>query len=249
MHVKDVAEGAVRFLFGVNVVDLHMTYTTPPSPEEIAQEWHARARRDGLARVMRAQQPPELGEAVTDETRRTLARLLKRAGQELPDGVGSVIEIGCGIGRLTPTLAAAAGRVAALDMTPGMLKSARAACAGLDNVTLHRLRAQDLTLDEVDRLVGRPADVTVCVWVLMHLLDDAELAALFRTLSLGTRQLLLIEYEHAAVPVGRFSRLRPLSHFLDLLPGSRVLERHELDYGGDRSFAALVDTGLSRGAR
>ncbi|MEU8456038.1 class I SAM-dependent methyltransferase [Streptomyces griseoaurantiacus] len=226
-----------------------MTHTTPPSPEEIAREWHARARREGLARVMRAQQPPELGEAVTEETRRTLARLLKRAGQELPEGIGTVLEIGCGIGRLTPTLAAAARRVAALDMTPGMLESARTACADLDHVSLHLLRAQDLTLEDVDRLVGRPADVTVCVWVLMHLLDDAELAALFRTLSLATRHLLLIEYERAAVPVGRFSRLRPLSHFLDLLPGSRVLERHELDYGGDRSFAALVDTGLSGGAR
>ncbi|EFF89532.1 translation initiation factor IF-2 [Streptomyces sp. e14] len=216
----------------------------PPAPEEIAREWRERAGRDGLARVMRAQQPPEIAEAVTAETRQTLTRLLKRAGHELPHGLGSVVEVGCGIGRLTPTLAAAAGRVAALDMTPGMLETARTACAALDNVSFHQLRAQDLRPEDFDRLVGGPADVTVFVWVLMHLLDDAELAALFRTLAVSTRRLLLVEYEEAAIPVGRFSRLRPLAHFLDLLPDARVIERRDLYYGGDRSFAALIDTGL-----
>ncbi|MGW7527290.1 class I SAM-dependent methyltransferase [Streptomyces sp. NPDC054783] len=224
-----------------------MIYIPPPSPEEIAQEWRGRAERQGLARVMRAQQPPEIGDAVTAETRQTLTRLLKRADHELPGGLGSVVEIGCGIGRLTPTLAMAAERVAALDMTPGMLDAARGACAGLGNVAFHRSRAQDLGPEDFDRLVGRPADVTVFVWVLMHILDDAELAALFRTLSVSTRHLVLIEYEQAAIPVGRFSRLRPLGHFLDLLPNARVIERCDLYYGGDRSFAVLLDTGLTGG--
>ncbi|MFF2654149.1 class I SAM-dependent methyltransferase [Streptomyces sp. NPDC058045] len=220
----------------------------PPDPEEIAQEWRERATRAGLARVMRAQQPPLIAEAVTAETRETVVRLLKRADQELPDGLGSVVEVGCGIGRLTPTLAAAADRVAALDMTPGMLDAARSTCAGLDNVTFEHARAQDLQPSDFQRLVGRPADVTVFVWVLMHILDDAELAALFRTLATSTRHLLLIEYDHAAIPVGRFSRLRPLPHYLDLLPHARVIEHDALYYGGDRSFAALIDVGVTEGA-
>lgn len=133
-------------------------------------------------------------------------------------------------------------------MAPGMLGTARSVYAGLDNVTFHCSRAQDLDPEDFDRLAGGPADVTVFVWVLMHILDDAELAALFRTLSVSTRHLLLIEYEQAAIPVGGFSRLRPLGHFLDLLPNARVIERCDLYYGGDRSSAALLDTGLTRGS-
>lgn len=212
-----------------------------PTSEEITEEWNARARRDGLARVMRARQPEEIAESVTDETRRLLDRLLRRAGRESGAPLDRVLEVGCGIGRLTPVIAARARMVDALDMTPGMLEAARRNCAGLDNVTLRLGRAQDLPLRDQDT---PPADVAVCVWVLMHILDEDELAGVLSALAASARYLVLVEYEHAHVPVGRFSRLRPLEHFLALLPGgARVVERHELTYGGDRSFAVLIDLG------
>ncbi|HEX2301798.1 MAG TPA: class I SAM-dependent methyltransferase, partial [Pseudonocardiaceae bacterium] len=80
----------------------------------------------------------------------------------------------------------------------------------------------------------------VCVWVLMHVLDDDEVSAVCAGLCRAARHLVLIEYEHADVPVGPFSRLRSLDQYLELLPGSRLLRREELYYGADRSFAALI---------
>jgi hypothetical protein len=40
--------------------------------------------------------------------------------------------------------------------------------------------------------------------------------------------------------VGEYSRLRDLNAYLELLPGARLVERRDVFYGGDRSFAALI---------
>jgi SAM-dependent methyltransferase len=56
--------------------------------------------------------------------------------RELPPFARDVLEIGCGTGELTLKLAARAGRVVALDLSPEMLATAAARCAGLANVEL-----------------------------------------------------------------------------------------------------------------
>jgi 2-polyprenyl-3-methyl-5-hydroxy-6-metoxy-1,4-benzoquinol methylase len=203
--------------------------------DDIAEEWRRRARRPGLARVMRDSQPPELNPRVTETTRRILARHLDTVGDRIGRPVGSALEVGCGIGRLTPTIAAHAEQVIALDMTREMLVAAAAACAGLDNVEFHRYPAARLPWGQ------SRFDVGVCVWVLMHVLAEDELAKICHALSQSTRYLALIEYELAEIPVGRYSRLRSLDDYLQLMPGARVVEQRTLDYGGDRSFAALLE--------
>jgi hypothetical protein len=74
----------------------------------------------------------------------------------------------------------------------------------------------------------------------MHVLDDRQLADACRTIAASTRYLTLIEYEQANVPVSRWSRLRTLEEYLALLPGGHLVEEQVVDYGGDRSFAALI---------
>jgi 2-polyprenyl-3-methyl-5-hydroxy-6-metoxy-1,4-benzoquinol methylase len=201
--------------------------------EEIERHWRERAERDGLARVMRASQPPALAEATTAATRELVADWLEAVGGALGRPVGRALEIGCGMGRLTPTIARRAGRVVALDMTAEMVELAERECAGLGNVEFHRVAAQLLPFG------GERFDVAVCVWVLMHVLPEDELASVCAAIAAATRYLVLVEYEAAAIPVGPFSRLRPFERYLDLLPGAKVVERRELLYGGDRSFAAL----------
>jgi SAM-dependent methyltransferase len=48
-----------------------------------------------------------------------------------------VLDIGCGVGRLTRVLARRAARVQGIDVSAEMLERARENLAGLDNVTLH----------------------------------------------------------------------------------------------------------------
>ena len=49
----------------------------------------------------------------------------------------SVLEIGCGVGRLLRPLAARVARVVGMDLSEEMLRRARYYCAGLPNVELH----------------------------------------------------------------------------------------------------------------
>ncbi|WP_410653302.1 class I SAM-dependent methyltransferase [Amycolatopsis sp. cmx-4-54] len=203
--------------------------TRTPAPSEVAEEWHRRAERAGLSRVMRASQPAELAAETTARTIRLVTDLLRSLGD-----VGAALEIGCGMGRLTPAIAARARAVTAIDMTPRMLALARGNCAHLSTVEFLRSTVQRLPWQD------KRFDVAVCVWVLMHVLDDDEIAEACRAIAGAARHLVLVEYEEADIPVGRFSRLRTVEEYLALLPGARLLERRDLHYGGDRSFAALI---------
>ncbi|HEX6354427.1 class I SAM-dependent methyltransferase [Actinophytocola sp.] len=205
-----------------------------PTSDEIEREWRRRARRAGLARVMRASQPEALAAAVTVATERQLAAHLRAVECRLRRPLRGALEVGCGIGRLTPTIAALAERVLAVDMTEEMLVEARIACAGLANVTFHQCTAQRLPV------CRPPMDVAVCVWVLMHVLDDEGLAEACRRIAASATHLVLVEYDHAAAPVGRYARLRTLEEYLAMLPGATIVERGEVYHGGDRSFSALV---------
>ena len=64
---------------------------------------------------------------------RDLATLLEIVGAELT-GTEDVVEIGCGVGRLTRPLAAGAATVRALDVSPHMLRLAAEHNPGLENV-------------------------------------------------------------------------------------------------------------------
>ncbi|MFC3453808.1 class I SAM-dependent methyltransferase [Amycolatopsis speibonae] len=209
--------------------------TRTPAPSEIAEEWRSRATRSGLARVMRASQPADLAAETTARTIQLVTTFLRSLGE-----VDSALEIGCGMGRLTSSIAGQARAVTAIDMTPRMLDLARDNCAHLSTV--------DFMLAKVQRLPWKDKrfDVAVCVWVLMHILDDDEISAACQAIAAAARHLVLVEYEEADIPVGRFSALRNLGDYLDLLPGARLIERHELRYGGDRSFAALIALDGSR---
>jgi SAM-dependent methyltransferase len=209
--------------------------------DQIAEEWRERARRDGLSRVMRASQPDTLNAGVTERTRAVVADQLSLVAERLGRRPRRALEIGCGIGRLTPTIAAHAERVHAVDMTPAMLNQARAACAQLSTVEFECARADHLSPPR------ERYDTAVCVWVLMHVLDERRLADTCRVIATSTRYLTLIEYEHADVPVSRWSRLRGLEDYVRLLPGAEVVDERVVDYGGDRSFAALIALGEQAG--
>src|SRR3954466_13490582 len=96
--------------------------------------WGARARGDAYFFVdsrLAYRSPDE--QAFWDGGEQALERLLGSLGVELPaDGV--VVDIGCGVGRLTRPLARRARRVLALDVSNEMLVRARELNSELDNV-------------------------------------------------------------------------------------------------------------------
>jgi len=59
-------------------------------------------------------------------------------------GDESVLEIGCGIGRMTAPLSRRFGRVVAVDVSPAMIEQARANLSERENVELHAGNGSDL---------------------------------------------------------------------------------------------------------
>lgn len=62
-----------------------------------------------------------------------------------PDPNGTVLEIGCGVGRMTAALAERFGSVIGLDVSREMLRGAEAALNGRDNITLIHGNGRDLS--------------------------------------------------------------------------------------------------------
>jgi SAM-dependent methyltransferase len=193
--------------------------TSVITDEDVRLEWQ---RRAGLARVMRAAPPAERNAGVTDRTRQVLAELLEQGAQALGRPLRSALEAGCGVGRLTPVIAAEAERVVALDMTAPMLDAARATCHGLSNVEFRQGRIEDVPWDD-------EFDVAVSVGVLMHVLDEDNLRAACRGLAGSSRYLVLIEDDRAHLPVSRWSRLRSPEEYVALMPGAQI--RHHRRVG------------------
>jgi ubiquinone/menaquinone biosynthesis C-methylase UbiE len=104
---------------------------------DMGRFWDARAREDAFFFV---DNTGTYRDADIDrfwaEGRRNLETVLAAVGAEIrPDDV--VLDIGCGVGRLTRVLAETAAHVHAIDVSAEMLEQARELNAHLTNVTWH----------------------------------------------------------------------------------------------------------------
>ena len=131
-----------------------------------------RTQWDELARINAAYSissiaPFEAGDAAKtdafwksgrDETQRLLATL------ELGDASrATIVEIGCGIGRMTHALAARFGRVIALDVSEEMIARARELGSGLDHVEFRVGSGRDL-----GGIADGAVDAVLAWFVLQH---------------------------------------------------------------------------------
>jgi SAM-dependent methyltransferase len=130
--------------------------------------WDRRAREDAFHFVdsrLPYRRPDQ--ERFWREGEKDLETLLDIAGVEVEPG-SRVLEIGCGVGRLTRGLAARAGQVVALDVSAEMLSRARRYNGELDNVTW--LHGDGTTLAGVD---DRSVDACMSHVVFQHIPDPA----------------------------------------------------------------------------
>src|SRR5205823_98651 len=93
-----------------------------------------------------------------------------RLGAEPRGGV--CVEVGCGIGRMTPLLAERFDRVVAVDVSPAMLAATRAALGDAGHVELRLVSGTDLS--SIDDGV---ADAVVCYLVLQHVPERQAIVA------------------------------------------------------------------------
>lgn len=141
-----------------------------PSP---AQYWDLRARDyaaagEGLAAVCSYGMPDFYNRAIHRSQELALAPYLERArpGQK-------VLDVGCGVGRWSRTLAARGVHVTGIDLSPRMIAEAsrRAKAQGV----AHRCRF--LVQDLARLAAGEQYDMILCVTVLQHITDARALRA------------------------------------------------------------------------
>ncbi len=128
--------------------------------------WDARARENAMYFVDNNvdYHSPD-AERFWAEGERAVDTILAAVGVELRSG-DEVVEIGCGLGRLTRALAGRARSVTALDLSAEMLARAREANAGLHNVRW--LHGDGTSLAGVD---DASADVCFSLVVFQHIPD------------------------------------------------------------------------------
>jgi ubiquinone/menaquinone biosynthesis C-methylase UbiE/DNA-binding transcriptional ArsR family regulator len=104
----------------------------------------------------------------------------------------TVLDLGCGTGRLVETFAPFVRRVIGVDASSAMVEAARTRLAGLGNVELHQAQLQQLPLTE------RSVDVALVVLVLHYVASPAAaLSEVARVLRPGGRLLLVDMQPHA----------------------------------------------------
>jgi SAM-dependent methyltransferase len=155
-----------------------------------AEYWERRAARfagegDGLPAVCSFGMPEFYNRAIDLTQSRALSPWLRRCTP------GSILDLGCGVGRWSRRLAARGGRVTGVDLSPTMVAEAqrRTARAGLADRCQFRVGS----LPELD--LGERFDTIWCVTVLQHILDGNDLraavGAMARHLRPGGRVVLL----------------------------------------------------------
>jgi len=135
----------------------------------MARFWNARAREDAYYFVDNDGKYRDVDlERFWAGGEEVIARLFETL--EI-DGVGpadTVVDIGCGVGRLTRVLAARAGHVHAVDVSPEMVARARALLGEPENVTWHVGDGTSLR-----PLADESVDAVVSHVVFQHIPDPA----------------------------------------------------------------------------
>jgi SAM-dependent methyltransferase len=132
------------------------------------QEWDARARKDAffyIASWRTGWDVSDFLDSGREDFERLVSPVLKRIGFS-PAG-RTMVELGCGAGRMTQVFAARFDRVIALDVSGEMLDRARTMAQGVQNVEWMQANGLDL-----EGVASNSVDFAFSYLVLQHLPDE-----------------------------------------------------------------------------
>lgn len=128
--------------------------------QQNATEWDRRATREGLHAVFTTRWSQEDCEAVNAMQQQLIFSSLPNIANF------TVLDLGCGIGRLTASLGERAKRVVGIDVSAQMLRRAQTQAATQSSIALIQASAGFLPFRDVS------FDVIIASYVLQHILDD-----------------------------------------------------------------------------
>ncbi len=203
-------------------------------PTELQKHWELRAERRGIQSVMSARHTPQENIEAT-----------KRLQQEIFDFLSGLVEakrvfeLGVGIGRMTGVLANKSSEVVGCDFSGRMIRRARWALRGMENVSLHQGKITEIELG----LPPKYFDLVFESIVLLHILSPKELADTARCMQELSDRIFLVEhtYEGPDFPISRYSILRTPDEYVRLFEPYRLVKQREHLCAGDKFTLMLFE--------
>jgi len=190
---------------------------------QMIAEWKARSERPRDLAVGSIRYPETKWPKASEEYARAVMRFI---GSEI-DGK-SVLEVGCGSGRITELLVARAGRLTCIDLSQDMIEQNRARLGeASQRINYHCGFAQDFQPDQLH-------DVAICSLVLIHNVDDDEFVALTNAVSASAKTIFLFEHVDEPRLPHPHTCLRPERTLVEAFSNHRIDARQEFDLFGDR---------------
>jgi len=158
--------------------ELHSKDVVVNKADSMRQEWDARARKDAFYYIASWRKDWDVSDFLESGQKdydRLVSPVLNRVGFS-PAGK-TMLELGCGAGRMTHAFAARFGRVFALDVSAEMLDRARKTIEGGGNIDW--IQANGLNLENV---ADESVDFAFSYLVLQHLPDERTICGYIREL-------------------------------------------------------------------
>jgi|HubBroStandDraft_4_1064222.scaffolds.fasta_scaffold35959_2 ubiquinone/menaquinone biosynthesis C-methylase UbiE len=158
--------------------ELHSKDVVVNKADSMRQEWDARARKDAFYYIASWRKDWDVSDFLESGQKdydRLVSPVLNRVGFS-PAGK-TMLELGCGAGRMTHAFAARFGRVFALDVSAEMLDRARKTIEGGGNIDW--IQANGLNLENV---ADESVDFAFSYLVLQHLPDEKTICGYIREL-------------------------------------------------------------------
>jgi hypothetical protein len=198
--------------------------------EGLVYEWNLRSQMEGVSAVMSARYPSHRCEA---ESQKYVDAVMDFIGNDIDDK--DVLEIGCGIGRLTAQLVHRAKRLTCLDISQEMIdRNKKYLGVSAGKIDYLEMFAQDY-------IPISPHQVVISSLVLIHNIDDDEFRRLVEMMSICADKIFLFEHTDVACQVSPHTRIRSVEELTSAFHGYRVKEKEEYQVFKDKiTFLELV---------
>lgn len=199
-----------------------------PDSERMRDDWDRRARENAFHYVASGRDEWTEEEFATSGEQSVHELVLADAARLCPDGdwkAKTLLEIGCGAGRMTRPLADLVGEVHAVDVSPEMLAIARRRLADKPNATFHQIDGRSL-----EPLGEQRFDIVFSTIVFQHIPELAAIESLVADAAARTRPGGVLKLQvQGDRPVGSPERDTWLGATVSALDVLRWLEAFQLE--------------------
>lgn len=187
------------------------------------REWGKRAERDGLSRVMSNRYPSDL-EAISNAY---IKEAMYFIDEDLSDM--TVVEMGCGIGRMTKPLANRSKKVLAVDLVPKMIEK----CKEYVGEELSKKVDYFVQFFQDVRFTQK-YDVLVCSLVLIHNVDDSALDKIITHMKRAADVIYLFEQVIDGQSTSPYTKQWTMEEYTRFFPEYSVEKTSEYNLCGDK---------------